>query len=106
MRQGDPGYEFMMLEEGRADIVQDDERINVIGPGDCFGELAVLADGSARTASVVAISDVRAIVLSAHFMREMHDRLPSAGGRIDQVAGARVESDAARAKSPEDVSQP
>ena len=96
MRQGDPGYSFMMLEEGHADVIQHGERINVMGPGDCFGELAVLSDGGVRTASVVATSDLRAIALTAHFMREIHDLLPSAGDRIDRVAGERIERDALR----------
>ncbi len=96
MLEGDPGYEFMMLEEGQADVIQNGESINVMGPGDCFGELATLADGSPRTASVVAKSDLRAIVLTAHSMREMHERLPSAGEAIDQVAGERRERDALR----------
>jgi len=94
MLEGDRGYEFMMLEEGEADVIQHGEPINVLGPGDCFGELATLSDGNPRTASVVARSDLRAIVLTAHFMREMHDRLPSAGEAIDQVAAERRERDA------------
>jgi CRP-like cAMP-binding protein len=96
MLEGDPGYEFMMLEEGHADVIQDGERINVMGPGDCFGELAVLSDGDRRTASVIATSDLRAIVLTAHFMREMHDRLPSAGEHVERVAAARRGRDALR----------
>jgi CRP-like cAMP-binding protein len=96
MLEGDPGYEFMMLEEGHADVIQDGKRINVMGPGDCFGELAVLSDGDRRTASVVATADLRAIVLTAHFMREMRDRLPSAGEHVERVAAARRERDALR----------
>ncbi len=94
--EGDPGYEFMMLEEGEADVIQHGQPINVMGPGDCFGELAALSDGNPRTASVVARSDLRAIVLTAHFMREVHARLPSAGEAIDQVAAERRERDALR----------
>jgi CRP-like cAMP-binding protein len=96
MRQGEPGFEFMMLEEGTAEVVQDGEGINVMQAGDFFGELAVLSDGGARTASVVATSDIRAIVLTAHFMREMRQRMPPAGERIDEVATSRTESDRAR----------
>ena len=96
MLEGDPGYEFMMLEEGHADVIQHGERINVMGPGDCFGELAVLSDGDRRTASVIATSDLCAIVLTAHFMREMHDRMPSAGEHVDRVAATRQEQDALR----------
>jgi CRP-like cAMP-binding protein len=96
LQQGDPGYEFMMLEEGHADVIRDGERINEIGPGDCFGELAVLSDGRPRGASVVATSDLRAVVLSAHSMRELHDRMPSFGDRIDRVAAQRTAPDAAQ----------
>jgi CRP/FNR family cyclic AMP-dependent transcriptional regulator len=96
LHQGDPGYEFMMLEEGRADVVVDGERINTMGPGDCFGELAVLSDGHPRTASVLATSDLRAIVLTAHFMRELHDRMPSVGELIDRLADERRARDTAR----------
>jgi len=99
MLEGEPGFEFMMLEVGQADVIQGGERINVMDPGDSFGELAVLADGQARTASVVAVTDVRAIVLSAHFMREMAVRVPSAGTRIDGLAAERRERDALREAS-------
>jgi hypothetical protein len=45
---------------------------------------------------VLATSDLRAIVLTAHFMRAMHDRMPAAGEAVDQVAAARLEQDALR----------
>jgi len=93
IRQGDPGYEFIMLEEGSAEVLQDGERINVVGPGDFFGELSVLEDGAARSASVVATTDVRAIVLTARFMREMRERMPSVGEQIDRTAAERRERD-------------
>jgi CRP-like cAMP-binding protein len=97
MRQGEPGYEVLMLEEGSADVLQDGRVINTLGPGDLLGELAVLGDGAARSASVVARSDVRAIVLTAHFMRELRARLPDVGEQIDRAAQERRESDARRA---------
>jgi cAMP-dependent protein kinase regulator len=94
MREGDPGYEFMMLEQGNADVIRAGVRVNVLGPGDCFGELAVLSDGDPRSASVVATSDIRGIVLTAHFMRELRQRLPEVGERIDRVAAERIANDA------------
>lgn len=96
MVEGEPGYEFMMLEAGEADVLRGAELINAIGPGDCFGELAVLADGRPRTASVVARSDIRAIVLTAHFMREMQARMSAAGANIERVAAERLQRDAVR----------
>jgi CRP/FNR family transcriptional regulator, cyclic AMP receptor protein len=93
VHQGDLGHEFVMIEEGDADVVQDGARINVVGPGDIVGELAVLDDGAPRSASVVATTPLRAIVLTARFMREMHDRMPAAGQRIDTIATQRRERD-------------
>jgi CRP-like cAMP-binding protein len=100
MRQGDPGYEFLMLEEGTAEVIQNGERIATMGPGEFLGELAVLGDGARRTATVIALSDLRGIVLTAHFMREMHDRMPSVGERIDDTATARLERDAQAGRQP------
>ncbi len=94
MREGDPGYEFVMLEQGSADVTRAGARINTLGPGDCFGELAVLGDGRPRSASVVATSDLCGIVLTAHFMRELRQRMPSVGERIDRVAAERLANDA------------
>jgi CRP-like cAMP-binding protein len=99
MQQGEPGFEFMMIEDGQADVIQDGERINTMGPGDCFGELSVLADGQPRTASVVATSTLRAIVLSAHFRREVRERMPPVGASIDGVASEREARDASRRAS-------
>jgi CRP-like cAMP-binding protein len=89
IQQGEPGYEFIMLEEGTAEVVQDGERIGEMDAGDFFGELSVLDDGAPRTASVVATTDLRAIVLTARFMREMRERMPSVGEQIDRIAAGR-----------------
>lgn len=94
MREGDRGYEFVMLEQGHADVTRAGVRINTLGPGDCFGELAVLDDGRPRSASVVASSDICGIVLTAHFMRELRERMPAVGERIDRVAAERRANDA------------
>ncbi len=94
MREGDRGYEFVMLEQGHADVTRAGVLINTLGPGDCFGELAVLDDGRPRSASVVASSDICGIVLTAHFMRELRERMPAVGERIDRVAAERRANDA------------
>jgi CRP-like cAMP-binding protein len=93
MEQGEPGYEFILIEDGTAEVVQNGQRINTMGPGDSFGELAVLGDGAPRTATVIATSELRAIVLTARFMRQMHERIPEVKKRIDHVAAERRERD-------------
>jgi CRP/FNR family cyclic AMP-dependent transcriptional regulator len=96
MSEGQLGYEALVIEEGTADVLQDGALINTMGPGDMFGELAVLGDGTPRTASVVASSPLRAIVLTAHFMREVHDRMPTVGEHIERIAAQHRERDAGR----------
>jgi cAMP-dependent protein kinase regulator len=88
--QGDYGYEFMVIEEGTVDVVRNGETIDQMGPGDFFGELAVLIVGGQRNASIVATSPVRIITLTAHYMREVRERMPALGEKIDGVVPART----------------
>jgi CRP/FNR family cyclic AMP-dependent transcriptional regulator len=94
MTEGEAGFEFMILEQGTAETSQRGEPINAMGPGDFFGELAIISGGAPRTATVVATSDVRALAFTAHFMREMRERLPAVGEQIDRIAQQRVDRDA------------
>lgn len=56
-RQGEPGRDVMLILEGSADVVRDGTKVAELGPGDFFGELAVLS-GAPRTADVIATSDM------------------------------------------------
>jgi CRP-like cAMP-binding protein len=92
--QGDYGYEFMVIEEGTVEVIRDGRSVDTMGPGDFFGELAVLAAGGERNASVVATSPVRIITLTAHDMRSVRERMPRVGEQIDSVIAARTPSSA------------
>ena len=61
-REGDVGREFMVIDDGTADVVIGGAVVNRLGPDDCFGEVALL-DGGVRTATVVASTDVVAHVI-------------------------------------------
>jgi CRP-like cAMP-binding protein len=47
------------------------ERLEVLGRGDLFGELAFFRDDGRRTASVRAVSDCHVLVLRRHFLEEL-----------------------------------
>src|SRR5437764_15316177 len=47
--EGAAGYEFFIIEEGTAEVVQDGEGIRALGPGDFFGEMALVRLHAART---------------------------------------------------------
>ena len=59
---GDFGHALYVIESGTATVTADGEPLRELGPGDVFGEIAVLASGR-RTSSVVATSPMRLIVL-------------------------------------------
>jgi CRP-like cAMP-binding protein len=60
--EGDFGHAFFAIEEGEAEVLQGDDSIATLGPGDVFGEIALLSSGR-RTASVVAVTPMRLISL-------------------------------------------
>jgi CRP-like cAMP-binding protein len=62
-QQGRVGREFLVVVEGRARVTIDEREVAVLGPGDFFGEMALL-DGGPRTATVVAITDLVVDVMS------------------------------------------
>jgi CRP-like cAMP-binding protein len=77
VKEGDYAYEFMAIEEGEADVVRGDETVATLGPGDFFGEIAVL-EKSLRTASVVARTPMRLVTLS-------HWDLKRVGNAMEQI---------------------
>ena len=87
--QGDYGYEFMVIEEGTVDVVRDGERVDTMGPGDFFGELAMLTLGGQRNATIIATTPVRVLTLTSHYMREVRQRMPQVGEQIDRVVSER-----------------
>ena len=52
------GAGFFVVAEGEADVTVDGNPVRTIGPGDYFGEIALLT-GSDRTATVTARTDMR-----------------------------------------------
>ncbi|MGZ4403875.1 MAG: cyclic nucleotide-binding domain-containing protein, partial [Gaiellaceae bacterium] len=63
IERGKPGSGMFVLEQGQA-VVEAPEGTRHIGPGDVFGERALLGDEIERTARVRAETDVRCLAIS------------------------------------------
>ncbi|ANG63596.1 cyclic nucleotide-binding protein [Marinobacterium aestuarii] len=79
-REGDKAEELFVLERGKVEILRHwqgrEYCISTMGPGDCFGEMALI-DFCPRSASVRALEDCSAIELSATDLQELYGKDPA-----------------------------
>jgi CRP/FNR family transcriptional regulator, cyclic AMP receptor protein len=68
--EGAGGVGFFVIESGEATVTVDGEERRTLGPGDYFGELALL-DGGSRTATITATAPGRAWGLAAWEFRPL-----------------------------------
>jgi CRP-like cAMP-binding protein len=80
-KEGDLGREFFVVESGTAEVTKDGEHIAEMGPGDFFGEIALIAE-ERRTATVTATSDMLVIVMSRAGFRAIDRMLPEVHARV------------------------
>ena len=91
-RQGAAGREFFVLLEGDADVKKNGRRINRLGPGDFFGEIALVSD-TPRTATVVATSPVRALVITDRAFRRLLKEQPEIQSKVLAAVAARLQDE-------------
>ena len=101
--QGDRGDRYYVVERGRAEIVQHGRVVNTVGPGDGFGEIALL-ESTPRTATARATADepLRVAVLErSRFLTAVTGYPTSAVAAQEVVTGVHAR-DAARAEDGSD----
>jgi CRP-like cAMP-binding protein len=81
VNEGAFAYELFVIEDGTAEVRRHDTHLADLGPGDFFGEMGVMAQGS-RNASVVTTSPMTAVVMTAHDFRRVAQEMPSVANRI------------------------
>jgi CRP/FNR family transcriptional regulator, cyclic AMP receptor protein len=92
-QQGRPGREFFVLIEGTADVKKGSRRVNRLGAGDFFGEISLVTQRP-RTATVVATSPVRALVITDRSFRSLLEHQPGIQAKVMSALAARLGPDA------------
>ena len=84
VREGDFSYQFMAIEEGKAEVTRSGEHVADLGPGQFFGEIGLL-EKSLRNATVSAKSDMRLITLTGWDLKRLERNIPEAIEEIRRV---------------------
>lgn len=98
VRQGDAGDHFYVIAEGEAEVSADGRPAATLGPGDSFGEIALLRSVP-RTATVTARTDIVVYALDRdEFIGSVTGHVKSAEA-ADAVVGTRLAALGARVAS-------
>jgi CRP/FNR family transcriptional regulator, cyclic AMP receptor protein len=92
VREGDFSYEFMAIEEGRAEVTRGGEHVADLGPGDFFGEMGLI-ERTLRNATVTATTPVRLVTLTGWDLKRVERAAPEAMERIRSVLEERRRAD-------------
>jgi CRP-like cAMP-binding protein len=87
--EGAPGYTFFILTDGTAAVTSEGQSLATLGPGDFFGEIAILGDGR-RSATVTSTSPVRVLVMFGTEFRRLEAAHPEIASRIAEAMQVRV----------------
>ncbi len=88
-RQGDIGQEFFVIVDGTAEVSRGGEAVGTLGPGDFFGEIALL-ENSPRVATVTAKTPLRFFVLTSQDFRHLLDENPKVERKVLHALARRV----------------
>jgi CRP/FNR family transcriptional regulator, cyclic AMP receptor protein len=87
--EGDRGREFFVLLDGEAEVKKGETRINTMKEGDFFGEIALVTK-MPRTASVIATTDVRVLVITERAFDALLKKSPEVGRSVAEALAERV----------------
>ena len=80
-RQGNKGWEFFFIIEGKARVEKDGRVIRNLISGDFFGEISLI-DREPRTASVIAETDMDLLVVHSRSFNHLLDMTPGLSEKI------------------------
>ena len=88
--EGEGGVGFFVIAEGSARVEVHGERRGTLGPGDSFGEVALLDEGGRRTASVIAESPLRVFGITAWQFTPLLEQHPAISLKLAKILARRL----------------
>lgn len=81
---------FYIILEGEAKVTRGEHHLGDYGPGDYFGEIALLLDDSPRTATVAAVTDITVLALARWDFKALLKTNPEIGVEVMGVLAQRL----------------
>lgn len=89
VREGDFSQDLTIIDEGTARVEHAGQELATLAPGDVYGE-AGLMHKEQRSATVVAVSDMRLVHLTKFDVNRLRGVAPQITERIEQLIGERA----------------
>ena len=89
VREGAGAHALHLIVSGEAAVSVGGAEVAILGPGDHFGEIALLAGGT-RTASVTAASELRVLAVDAVSFLRLVRSDPTLADTLPPAIGARL----------------
>jgi CRP/FNR family transcriptional regulator len=87
--EGEGGLMFFIVSSGEASVEVHGEKVGQLGPGDAFGEIALI-DRRPRTATVTAVTDLRCFGLPVFVFRPFVEARPQVAWKLLEALADRV----------------
>jgi CRP/FNR family transcriptional regulator, cyclic AMP receptor protein len=88
-REGGSGSEFFVIIDGEVAVTKDGNEIRRLGPGEFFGEIALIEDRP-RTATVTAATPLRFFVLTRQAFRSLLAHQPELEQKVNAALQERL----------------
>ena len=87
--EGATGYSFFVISDGAVAVTAGGESVASLGPGDFFGEMALLGSGR-RQATVETVSPARVLILFGSEFRQLQETHPGIAAQIEAAMQERL----------------
>ncbi len=87
--EGASGYSFYVLIDGAAEVTVGGETVATLGPGDYFGEMAILGGGR-RNATVTVTAPSRLLSMFGTEFRMLQEVQPDVAARLEETMKQRA----------------